>query len=67
MNPLIATIIARTLAGAAAAATVPTAMNMEPSAPIPATMDEAIVQLITALIVVGGMYVKKVQSKKSGK
>ena len=42
----------------------PTVINAEPTAPIPATMEEAIAQVVAALIVVGGMYVKQVRDKK---
>lgn len=64
MNPLIATILMRVLAGATAAATAPTVINAEPTSPMPSTMEEAIAQAVIALIVVGGMYLKKIQSKK---
>ena len=65
MSPLLVTILARTLAGAVAASAVPTAINMEPSAPVPSSMEEAIAQVVTALIVVGTMYVQKLKAKKS--
>lgn len=64
MSPLLAIILTRAVAGFAAAAATPTVINAEPTAPIPATMEEAIAQVVAALIVVGGMYVKQVRDKK---
>lgn len=67
MNPLIATVLTRVLAGAATAAVVPTAMNAEPSAPLPSSMEEAIAQAIMALIVVGTMHLQKRKTTQNGK
>lgn len=67
MNPLIAAILTRTVAGAITAAATPTVMNMEPTAPVPATMEDAIAQVVAALLVVGGMYLKKLKDKKAVK
>lgn len=64
MNPLLVTMIVRTLAGAFTAAATPTVMNMEPSAPIPSSMEEAIAQAIMAMVVVGSMYAKSLLAKK---
>lgn len=64
MNPLLATILTRALAGAATAAATPTVMNLEPTAPVPATMEEAIAQVVMALVVVGSMYLKKLAAEK---
>jgi len=66
MNPLLITIITRLVAGFATAAATPTVINAEPTAPIPGTMEEAIAQVVAALIVVGGMYIKKVRDKNKG-
>lgn len=65
MSPLIAAILTRTIAGAVTAAATPSLVNMEPTAPIPASMEDAIAQVVAALIVVGGMYLKKLKDKKS--
>lgn len=67
MSPLLVTILARIFAGAVAASAVPTAMNLEPTAPVPSSMDEAIAQAVMALIVVGTMYLQKRKAAKNGK
>lgn len=67
MNPLLATLLVRTVAGAVTAAATPTVMNLEPTAPVPATMEDAIAQVVAALLVVGGMYLKKLKDKKAEK
>lgn len=64
MNPLLMTILTRVIAGAATAATVPSFMNGEPSLPVPASMEEAVIQAVSALIVVGSMYLKSRKDKK---
>lgn len=64
MNPLIAAFLTRAAAGAITAAATPTVMNMEPSTPVPSTLDEAIAQAIMALVVVGSMYAKDLLAKK---
>lgn len=64
MNPLVTTILARVVAGLAAsgAAAVPTISNGEPTA-IPATMEEAVIQALLAIIAVGVVYLRKKVSK----
>ena len=64
MNPVVTTILTRVVAGLAVsgAAAVPTISSGEPTA-IPATMEEAIVQVLLALIAVGVVYLKKKVSK----
>lgn len=64
MNPLLATVLTRALVSAIAAAPVPSVMSGEVAAPIPSSMEEAIVQAVLALIVVGTMYAQK-KLKKS--
>lgn len=64
MNSLLATVLTRALVSAIAAAPVPSVMNGDVVPPIPSSMEEAIVQTILALIVVGTMYAQK-KLKKS--
>lgn len=59
MNPLLATVLTRALVSAIAAAPVPSVMSGDVVPPIPSSLEEAIVQAVLALIVVGAMYAQK--------
>lgn len=67
MNPLITAILTRVAVGAIGAAAAPTAINMEPTAPIPASLEDALIQVVVALIAAGALWIKQRQAKKAEK